>query len=128
VSSAVSRISGNEAGCGLAIKDDPDRFHDGPTWGRTRPLYDTAEYVLLSKGALGLGFRVSFVSEPEEGIAEVGPVLLCEAQGCEEPRLGVPNGVVWREEVIADFRRIHDRHARAWELHEEIMREVCLSA
>lgn len=92
-------------------EDDPDGFHDGSTWGRARPLYDTTENVLLSKGALRLGFRVGLVSEPEEGIPELRPVLLCEAQGREEPRFGVTNGVVWREEVIADFRRIHDRPA-----------------
>jgi hypothetical protein len=36
----------------------------------------------------------------------------------------VPNGVVRREEVIANFRRIHDRRCRAWELHDEIIKSV----
>jgi hypothetical protein len=54
----------------------------------------TAEDVLLSKGALRLGFRLGLVSEPEQGVAELGPVFLREAEGCEEPRFGVPNGVV----------------------------------
>lgn len=80
------------------------------------------------KRALRLGFRVGLPSEPEQGIPEFGPVLLREAQGRKEPRFGAPNGVLRREEVIADFRGIHHRRCGAWELHEEIMRKECASA
>lgn len=60
--------------------------------GRARSLYDTAEEVLLSKGALGLGLGVGLVSEPKQGIPELGQFSCVKPSAVKNRAFAWPTG------------------------------------